>query len=55
MGFNSGFKGLSMLRFHENVKTVSLFCGHDILTEGVFVTQRYSSGDLSLTDCVGYE
>jgi len=30
------------------------FCGHNILTEGVFVTQLSSNVGISLTDCVGY-
>ena len=43
-----------MLRFYENVRS-SFFCGHNILTDGVFVTQLSSNVGISLTDCVGYD
>ena len=33
----------------------AIFCGHNILAEGVFVTQLSGDvGNLSLTICVGY-
>jgi hypothetical protein len=34
---------LSMFRFYENIRTKIFFCGHNILTEGVFVTQLSSN------------
>jgi hypothetical protein len=33
---------LSVLRVHENVRTSNLLFANSILTEGVFVTERYS-------------
>ena len=43
---------LGMLYFYENIRK-SIFCGHNILTEGVSVTQL-SSKHLSMMKCVGY-
>jgi len=44
-----------MVYFYAN-KGKQFLCGHSILTEGVFVTQLPSNvGDLSLTNCVGFD
>jgi len=31
------------------------YCGHDIMTEGVFVTQLPSDPGICLTNCVSYD
>jgi hypothetical protein len=32
-----------------------MFCGHNILTENVFVTQLSSNAGIGLKNCVGYD
>jgi hypothetical protein len=43
--------------FYENTRRSIFVCGHDILTDGVFVTELYgilTRENNSLTNCVGY-
>jgi len=38
----------NMLSFYANIKNLHFFCGHHILTEGVFVTQLSSNAETSV-------
>jgi hypothetical protein len=41
--------------FLQKYKGKQFFCGHNILTEGVFVTQLSSNVGICLTNYVGYD
>jgi hypothetical protein len=45
---------LKHVMFLWKYKDKQYCCGHNILTEGVLVTQLSSNADLSLMNCVGY-
>jgi hypothetical protein len=40
--------------FLQKYKEKQIFCGHNILTQGVFVTQLPSDAGICLMNCVGY-
>ena len=44
---------LSMLYFYKNIGRRNIFCGHNFLTEGVFVTQLNSESRISVWWTVG--
>ena len=48
LAWSSNFYQLSTLRFYGNVRTYNIFCGHNILTEGVFATQQSSNAGISV-------
>jgi hypothetical protein len=43
---------LSTLSFYKNICSNNFFCGHNILTEGVFVTQLSSNAGISVSRIV---
>jgi hypothetical protein len=46
---------LKHVMFLQIYKEEQFFCGYNILTEDVFVTNCVVMGNLSLTNCVGYD
>ena len=46
---------LTHIMFLWKYKNQQFFCGHNILTEGLFVTELSRCRNLSWTNCVGYD